>query len=56
VGKKRITFEKSSKDFYGRQNIKITIGKEEIEIPEDVVSDFIKDKEILKSSLTVRED
>lgn len=50
---KEITLERSSKDYYGKQNVKITIGKEEVEIPIVILEDFIKDEKIIKSYIPI---
>lgn len=50
---KEMTIKRSSKDYYGRQNIKVIVGKEEIEIPEKIIEDFIKNKNIEETYIPI---
>ena len=46
--------ERSSEDFYGRQNVEITIGETSIEIPESVIEEFINNKDMKKTQVKFR--
>lgn len=50
---KEMTIERSSKDFYGRQNVTITISKEQIEIPMSILEEFVNNTEIQKSYIPI---
>ena len=53
---KELTLERSSKDFYRRQNIMITLETECIEIPIEILRDFVNDEYIKKSYVPFPEE
>lgn len=50
---KKITIERTSKDYYGQQMVEIKINDESVEFPEFVLENFIKDKEPKSSKFTI---
>ena len=50
---KEMIIKRSSKDYYGRQNVKITIGTEEIEIPISILKDFIENPDFKESYIPI---
>ena len=50
---KELKIERSSKDYYKRQNVKITINKEEVEIPIKILEDFVRNKNIKESFVPI---
>ena len=46
---------KSSKDYYDRQNVTIKVGNEEIEVPIQILKDFIMKDNVQKSYVQIPE-
>lgn len=50
---KEMIIRRSSKDYYGSQNVTIIIGNEEIEIPIKILEDFINNHNIKESYIPI---
>jgi len=48
---KEITLTRSSKDYYGRENITIKINNEDVEIPLQILKDFVLNDEVKESCI-----
>ena len=50
---KELTLKRSSKDYYGRQNITITIDNVSIEVPLATVIDFFTTEDVLETCVPI---